>query len=42
MFWAVRHTLLRFLFWRPERFWIAPKNVPKAAPQPAMSLQPAE
>ncbi len=33
-FWAVRHTLLRFLFERPERFWIAPKK--------RLTLQPAE
>jgi uncharacterized membrane protein YcfT len=33
-FWAVRHTLLSFLFERPERFWIAPK--------PRLALQPAE
>src|SRR5712671_1941212 len=32
-FWAVRWTFLRFLFERPERFWITPK--------PA-ALQPAE
>jgi uncharacterized membrane protein YcfT len=25
IYWAVRHTVLRFLFERPERFWIAPK-----------------
>jgi uncharacterized membrane protein YcfT len=46
LFWAVRHTFLRFLFERPERFWIAPKNVSKIAgkiaPKPALSLQPAE
>jgi uncharacterized membrane protein YcfT len=33
MYWAVRHTFLRFLFERPEPFWIAPK--------PRMALQPA-
>jgi uncharacterized membrane protein YcfT len=38
LYWAVRHTFLRFLFERPERFWIAPKN----ATNPALSLQPAE
>jgi uncharacterized membrane protein YcfT len=38
LFWAVRHTVLRFLFERPERFWIAPKNARKRA----LSLQPAE
>ena len=26
LFWAVRGTPLRFLFERPERFWIAPKS----------------
>ena len=34
LFWAVRHTFLRFLFERPDRFRIAPK--------PRMTLQPAE
>jgi uncharacterized membrane protein YcfT len=34
MFWAVRGTPLRFLFARPERFWLAPK--------PRLTLQPAE
>jgi uncharacterized membrane protein YcfT len=38
LFWAVRHTFLRFLFERPQRFWIAPK----AARDPALALQPAE
>jgi uncharacterized membrane protein YcfT len=33
-FWAVRWTFLRFLFERPERFWIAPKK--------RLVLQPAE
>jgi uncharacterized membrane protein YcfT len=33
-FWAVRWTFLRFLFERPERFWIAPKK--------QLVLQPAE
>jgi uncharacterized membrane protein YcfT len=33
MYWAVRNTFLRFLFERPERFWIAPKA--------RMNLQPA-
>jgi peptidoglycan/LPS O-acetylase OafA/YrhL len=38
MYWVVRHTFLRFLFERPERFWIAPKQrmtlrtAPQAAP----------
>jgi uncharacterized membrane protein YcfT len=35
LFWAVRHTVLKFLFERPQRFWLAP-------PKPALSLQPAE
>ena len=34
LFWAVRHTPLRFLFDRPERFWIAPRK--------PFTLQPAE
>jgi hypothetical protein len=38
LYWAVRDTFLRFLFERPDRFWIAPKKVSK----PALSLQPAE
>jgi hypothetical protein len=42
LFWAVRHTFLRFLFERPQRFWIAPKIAPKAAPEPVLALQPAE
>jgi hypothetical protein len=33
LFWAVRGTLLRFLFERPERFWLASKQ--KIALQPA-------
>jgi uncharacterized membrane protein YcfT len=33
-FWAVRWTFLRFLFERPDRFWIAPRKRPV--------LQPAE
>jgi hypothetical protein len=40
LFWAVRHTVLRFLFERPARFWIAPKKTSEAAP--ALALQPAE
>jgi uncharacterized membrane protein YcfT len=42
LFWAVRHTFLRFLFERPQRFWIAPKDVTKIAPKPMPSLQAAE
>jgi uncharacterized membrane protein YcfT len=38
LFWAVRHTFLRFVFERPQRFWIAPKKAGK----PALTLQPAE
>jgi uncharacterized membrane protein YcfT len=34
-FWAVRYTFLRFLFERPELFWLAPKKK-------ALVLQPAE
>ena len=34
LFWAVRHTFLRFLFERPDRFRIAAK--------PRMALQAAE
>lgn len=34
LFWLVRRTPLRFLFERPERFWLAPK--------PRLTLQPAE
>ncbi|MCC6775327.1 MAG: acyltransferase family protein [Hyphomicrobiales bacterium] len=30
-FWAVRHTVLRFLFERPARFWIAPRAAKTAA-----------
>jgi uncharacterized membrane protein YcfT len=41
LFWAVRHTFLRFLFERPDRFWIAPKKA-VIATKPALSLQPAE
>ena len=25
LFWATRHSFLRFLFERPQRFWLAPK-----------------
>jgi uncharacterized membrane protein YcfT len=42
LFWAVRHTFLRFLFERPQRFWIAPQSASKTAPEPAPALQPAE
>jgi uncharacterized membrane protein YcfT len=34
LFWSVRHTPLRFLFERPEPFWITAK--------PRFALQPAE
>jgi len=34
LFWTVRDTRLRFLFERPERFWLTPK--------PRLALQPAE
>jgi uncharacterized membrane protein YcfT len=36
LYWTVRHTPLRFLFERPELFWIAPKKLKKLA-----KLQPA-
>jgi uncharacterized membrane protein YcfT len=32
LYWAVRHTPLRFLFERPEMFWIAPKKPLKLQP----------
>jgi uncharacterized membrane protein YcfT len=38
LFWTVRPTFLRFLFERPDRFWIAPKK----EREPALALQPAE
>ena len=34
LFWLGRKTTLRFLFERPQRFWLAPK--------PRVILQPAE
>jgi uncharacterized membrane protein YcfT len=34
IYWAVRFTPLKFLFERPERFWLAPKR--------RVVLQPAE
>jgi uncharacterized membrane protein YcfT len=34
IFWCVRGTVLRFLFERPQAFWLTPK--------PALKLQPAE
>jgi hypothetical protein len=34
LYWAVRDSRLRFLFERPERFWLTPK--------PRLALQPAE
>jgi hypothetical protein len=33
IFWTVRNTTLRFLFERPDLFWIAPKK---------LALQPAQ
>jgi uncharacterized membrane protein YcfT len=45
LFWSVRATPLRFLFERPDRFWIAPKDaapVAASAAVPGLSLQPAE
>ncbi len=38
IYWAVRGTFANFLFERPAQFWLAPK----AAPKPAMTMQPAE
>jgi hypothetical protein len=35
LFWLTHRTALRFLFQRPERFWLAP-------PKPRVVLQPAE
>jgi uncharacterized membrane protein YcfT len=34
LFWLTRNTVLRFLFERPDRFWLAPKR--------RLALQPAE
>jgi uncharacterized membrane protein YcfT len=34
-YWAVRRTFLRFLFERPQRFWLAPRAAPRQALQPA-------
>jgi uncharacterized membrane protein YcfT len=34
LFWTVRHSWFRFLFERPQRFWLKPK--------PQLTLQPAE
>jgi uncharacterized membrane protein YcfT len=41
MFWAVRHTFLRFLFERPALFWLVPKDAPKE-PKPQLALQAAQ
>jgi uncharacterized membrane protein YcfT len=38
LFWAVRGNWAKFLFERPTQFWL----VPKSAPKPKMTLQPAE
>jgi uncharacterized membrane protein YcfT len=38
LYWATRHTFLRFLFERPAQLWIAPQHRPKIA----VALQPAE
>src|SRR5664280_591160 len=38
LFWAVRGTRAKFLFERPAQFWL----VPKTAPKPKLTLQPAE
>src|SRR5229473_20445 len=42
LFWAVRTTALRFLFERPDRFRIAPRDVPKDEPKRSLLLQPAK
>jgi hypothetical protein len=34
LFWTMRHTWFRFLFERPQRFWLASR--------PRLALQPAE
>jgi uncharacterized membrane protein YcfT len=41
MYWAVRHTFLRFLFERPARFWLVPKDAKDTA-KPTLALQPAQ
>ncbi len=41
MFWAARHTWFRFLFERPARFWLVPKDAKHAA-KPTLALQPAQ
>ncbi len=38
LFWAVRGSRAKFLFERPAQFWL----VPKPAPKPKLTLQPAE
>jgi len=38
LFWAVRGSRAKFLFERPAQFWL----VPKTAPKPKLTLQPAE
>ena len=38
LFWAVRGNWAKFLFERPAQFWL----VPKPAPKPKLTLQPAE
>ena len=42
LFWAVRTTALRFLFERPDRFRIAPRDVPKDEPKRSLLQQPAK
>src|SRR4029453_13846318 len=41
MYWAVRHTFLRFLFERPARFWLVSKDAKDTA-KPKLTLQPAQ
>ena len=40
LYWAVRWNVLRFLFERPARFWLVPRDAPKAKRK--LALQPAQ
>ncbi|MCW5689461.1 MAG: acyltransferase family protein [Pseudolabrys sp.] len=42
IYWAVRHTPLKFLFERPALFWLVPKKDKPAEKKPEFALQPAE
>jgi len=42
MYWAVHWNVLRFLFERPARFWLVPKDAPKQASERKLALQPAQ